>query len=135
MLTGISNSIFLINIMGASGTITALLGLAVGALQIILCIKMLKLKRQALNIYIGVIAARALIQIFGSIPILIMNPTAIITMIWPFILKGLLLAVIYKFDGKHFGGGSNEPISVRRMRERLERENNIQGGNESVSNV
>jgi len=83
----------------------------------------LGLNKQAFNIYAGLTAARAIIQVIGSLPILFMYPANILTNLMPFILTGLLLFVIYKTDGKYFGGGKiSEPISVIRARQRRERE-------------
>ena len=122
-ITGISNNIFFITLPGMNGVASGVIGAAVGVFQIILCVGILRLQRRAFNIYVGLTAAQAIMQVLGLLLILIFNPMGIVGILWPYILKGALLLVIYKTDSKHFGGGKiSEPVSVIRARQRRERE-------------
>ena len=125
MIPGLSGliSLSLVYIPGAPFIVHCVLTIAAAVLNIALCAGILGLQKRAFKIYAGVTCALGLLRIIAYIGI-IFAPWVLIQALMPFILKGLLLWVIYKFDGKLFtdGGGAKEPISVIRMRQRQEKE-------------
>ena len=100
-----SNAIFFINIPFLPGIVSAVIGMIVAAAQIILSIGILGRSKQAFNIYAGLLAGQGVIQIIGLFRLVLFAPPALLYIFWPYILKGVLLWIIYKTDGNHFGGG------------------------------
>jgi len=125
LVTGLSNSIFFVHIPGLPVIFNHAITIAAAIFQIILCIGILKLKIRAFKIYAGLIAVRCAIQIIsvsGAIiasSALYFTPATVFYTALPFILKGILLFIIYIIDGKHFGGFAiNEPASAIMARKR-----------------
>jgi len=122
ILTGVSNSIFFVYIPGVHYMALAVLTIAVAVAEIALCVSILKLEKRALKIYSGLLIGVTALRLIASIN-MIMWPVALFRMLMPYLLKILLLFLVYKTDGRHFGSSAliDEPVSVKLMRRRLER--------------
>jgi hypothetical protein len=122
LLTGINNSIFFIWISRAPYMIFVVLTIAVSVFQIYLCIRILGLNKRAFKIYAGMIVARGILNIMTSISWII-YPAVLFRVLTPYLVIGLLLFLVYKADGRHFGGSAliDEPVSAKIKYRRLEK--------------
>jgi len=123
ILTGITNSVFFVNIPVINPKILAVITIAVILFDIILCVYIIGLKKWAFKAYIGLTVIGSVLRIADTILIITVAPWVIFRVLQLFIIKGVLLFIVYIIDGKHFGGDKlTEPISVIRARQRKERE-------------
>ena len=107
-LSGISNSLFFVYIPYIPFTILAGITIIVAILDIVLCMFILGLKKRAFQAYGVLIIIGGIMKIINNISIVFYAPVFIFGQIFPFVLKGLLLFVIYKTDGNLFGFGKSE---------------------------
>lgn len=123
-LLGMLINTFFISIPGVNVSILAVITIAVAVLDIALCIFIIKLKKQAFKAYVGLTVVTIIIRAFTYLFIIPFVPAVFLGIMKPFLVKGVLLFVVYIVDGKRVWEGIsfNEPVSVIRARQRQERE-------------
>ena len=122
---GLSNSIFTFAIPGHY-LIVAVVTISVAVFEIVLCVNIFRQNKWAYKAYAVVIAAGGVLRVvsdavrIGAIPEANVVGSVIYSIV-PFILKGILLILVYMIDGKHGGIPIDEPASsivARKKREK-----------------
>jgi hypothetical protein len=122
--TNVSNSVFYA-FLGIPPLISAVLSIILAVFEILLCIGIVGgAKKQAFKACVIFNVVLTSITVVGGLIMYMFWIQGVFALVFPYLLKGLLLFAVYKIDGKFLGFGKDvfvEPISVKRARERRER--------------